>query len=145
MTTTFQGSRADQPLQAHFVMSTTPDDLISQIEDLYARYFERGNHKLAVGKLRARVAKAGDYTGAVFRTGILLALGAVFGIQGMYNKPTQRFNTADARASASETLESGNRLLMMYTKDSSTVFYASAMIHFIPTQCISSKFMLDGS
>ncbi|KAK3679713.1 Xenotropic and polytropic retrovirus receptor 1 [Recurvomyces mirabilis] len=74
---------AEKVNKAHFVMSTTPDDLISQTEDLYARYFERGNHKIAVGKLRARIAKAGNYTGPVFRTGILLALGAVFGIQGL--------------------------------------------------------------
>ncbi|KAK5111360.1 hypothetical protein LTR62_005200 [Meristemomyces frigidus] len=76
---------AEKVNKAHFVASTTPDDLITQTEDLYARYFERGNHKVAVGKLRARIVKAGDYTGPIFRTGILLALGACFGIQGIVN------------------------------------------------------------
>jgi xenotropic and polytropic retrovirus receptor 1 len=86
--------------KSQFVSSEEPDTLIQDIEgaltssfdmitrlliqiDLYARYFERGNHKVAVGKLRAKTTKASDYGGPMFRTGAMMAIGVVFGIEGL--------------------------------------------------------------
>ena len=88
--------------KAWFVQSEVLEGLIVAVEDLYARYFERGNHKLAVGKLRSKHARPGSYNGSVFRNGLLIAAGAVFAIEGvvygaehlMDPNPTVRVNTS---------------------------------------------------
>lgn len=69
--------------KAWFVQSEVIENLMSATEDLYARYFERGNRKLAASKLRHTVSKFGDYSPNTFRSGCLLVAGILFGIQSL--------------------------------------------------------------
>ncbi|RFU76790.1 signal transduction syg1 [Trichoderma arundinaceum] len=69
--------------KAWFVNSDVLEGHIKDVEDLYARYFERGNQKLAVGKLRKLHRKPKDESGSSFLNGFLIGTGAVFTIQGL--------------------------------------------------------------
>lgn len=69
--------------KAWFVNSDIVDGHIKSVEDLYARYFERGNHKIAAGKLRRATRKPGDESGSTFFNGIFIGIGGVFSFQGM--------------------------------------------------------------
>ena len=69
--------------KAYFVTSDLSDKYMHDVEDLYARYFERGNHKIASGKLRSSQGRKADQSGNAFKNGLLIGVGAVFSVQGI--------------------------------------------------------------
>lgn len=73
----------DKVNKSWFVTSGIVDNHLVTVEDLYARYFERGNHKIAAGKLRQLSRHARDVSGSAFQNGLLLGVGAVFAVQGL--------------------------------------------------------------
>lgn len=69
--------------KAWFVQSDMLDGHIKVVEDLYSRYFEGGNHKLAIGKLRSLTKKHPMESGSSFQNGFLVGTGLVFAVQGL--------------------------------------------------------------
>lgn len=75
---------AEKVNQAWFVQSDIVETLIVAVEDLYTRYFERGNRKIAIAKLRRTVKKrAGDYSSSAFMNGLMGAAGTLLTIQAL--------------------------------------------------------------
>ncbi|KAJ5795153.1 SPX N-terminal [Penicillium paradoxum] len=69
--------------KASFVQSEVIESLMVAVEDLYARYFERGNRKIAVSKLRHTINKSGDFSPNTFRSGLLLMGGVLFSVKAL--------------------------------------------------------------
>lgn len=99
-----------------FVNSDTLDHQIQAIEDLYARYFERGNHKVAAGKLRSLSKKKRDESGSAFQNGLFIGSGAVFAIQGLvYGAQLLFDDNAEVRKQTSYLMQIyGGYFLVLY-------------------------------
>ena len=76
---------------ANFVKSEFIGGHMVAVEDLYARYFEKGNHKLAINKLRSKT-KNGDLASTAFRNGLYVAAGSCFAISGLVTALDRLFN-----------------------------------------------------
>ena len=92
--------------KAWFVQSEVTENLMVATEDLYARYFERGNRKLAISQLRRTGKKSGDYSPNTFRSGLLLMAGLLFAIQALvYVGKHMRHGDATLRVRTSYLLQ----------------------------------------
>ena len=69
--------------KAWFVRSDILDGHMRAVEDLFARYFEKGNRKVATGKLRASLGRSEDQSMTTFTNGLMIGIGAVFTIHGI--------------------------------------------------------------
>jgi hypothetical protein len=74
--------------KASFVQSEVIESLMVAVEDLYSRYFERGNRKIAISKLRHTINKSDDYSPNTFRSGLLLMGGTLFSIKALVDATT---------------------------------------------------------
>lgn len=65
---------------------------------------------MAVGKLRAKAVKATDFGGPMFRTGLLLGIGVVFGLQGLVYAALLYYDAPDGSTLRTDT----SYLLQLY-------------------------------
>ncbi|KPI35673.1 uncharacterized protein AB675_1264 [Cyphellophora attinorum] len=77
---------------AYFVKSDVIGNHMVTVEDLYSRYFEKGNHKIAVRKLRSKL-KEDDTSDVTFRNGLWLAAGGCLGVAGLVDALRLLFGT----------------------------------------------------
>lgn len=120
-----------------FVQSEVLEGQLVAVEDLYARYFERNNHKIAVGKLRSKSARAGDFSGSIFRNGLLLAAGLVFGIQGIvYGADHLRNSDPAVSIDASYLLQVRSAIFPASPSSTNVVLCRSTLVIF--SACFSS-------
>ncbi|KAK9451922.1 EXS family-domain-containing protein [Limtongia smithiae] len=80
----------DRVTKSYFGQSNVIDDLMGQTEDIFSRYFERGNRKHAIEKLRSREVQP-TYYDATFFTGICLGLGIPLFIQALTTAVEKNF------------------------------------------------------
>lgn len=73
----------DKVNKCKFVTSGLLDEYTEAAEDLYTRYFEKGNHKLAVGKLKRLTRPREDRSESAFMNGALLGVGLMFAVAGL--------------------------------------------------------------
>lgn len=74
----FMSEKVDQ---AWFVQSNVLEGHMKDVEYLYARYFTKGSHKIAVRKLR--VKHQSDHSLSTFNVGLLLGAGTVFAVRAL--------------------------------------------------------------
>ncbi|CAG8052002.1 unnamed protein product [Penicillium salamii] len=97
---------SDKVNKASFVQSEVTESLMIAVEDLYARYFERGNRKIAVSKLRHTIKKSGDFSPNTFRSGLLLMGGVLFSIKALVDaKQNLRSGTVAEQVQTSYLLQ----------------------------------------
>ncbi|OAQ60782.2 EXS family protein [Pochonia chlamydosporia 170] len=78
--------------KAWFVNSDTLNGHIKAVKDLYARYFERGNYKLAASKLQSLSKHSTSESKSSFLNGFLIGTGLIFSAKGLTSGSQLLFN-----------------------------------------------------
>ncbi|KAG5519354.1 hypothetical protein PMAC_001980 [Pneumocystis sp. 'macacae'] len=68
--------------ESHFGSSEINNDLMTELENIFAYYFEKNNRKSAIEKLRTR-QKTTDYANTLFRVGLYLGFSLPLLIEGL--------------------------------------------------------------
>ena len=89
----FDKATGDRPLlhfynknveRAHFVQSNAVEEITDEVEELFARHFERGNRKAAIDELKMKSMQNWQaLTSVMFVNGIFLGLGSILGLIGL--------------------------------------------------------------
>ncbi|KAI5288821.1 hypothetical protein KEM52_001011 [Ascosphaera acerosa] len=107
----------DHVNRAWFVQSEVLEGCLNTAEDLYSRYFEKGNRKVAVNKLRGKLHRAQDYSATTFRNGVMFASGFVLGVQGVVSAGHHLFHpdpTVRVQTSYILQLYAGYALILLH-------------------------------
>lgn len=125
---------------AYFVKSDVIDSLMSETEDLYAEHFEDGNRKVAVSKLKKKAAQDAAHNGSVFRNGLLLGIGLVFGVQGLISAAHIIIDGYDATLSQQTSL-----LLQVWpnSKSMESLELTVLVIRWLLSNIVSHLFLLS--
>lgn len=88
----FDKATGDRPLlffynknveQSHFAQSTAIEEITEEVEELFARHFEKGNRKAAVDELKTKsLHNWQSLSSAMFANGVFLGLGSTLALIG---------------------------------------------------------------
>jgi hypothetical protein len=81
--------------KAGFVQSSQLEEYVDQVEDLYTRYFENGNRKLARTKLRRLASAEGNKASSAAFNGVLVGVGLTFAVEAVVLGVKKLFNEED--------------------------------------------------
>lgn len=120
----FDKATGDRPLlhfynknveHAHFVQSTAIEEITDEVEELFARHFERGNRKAAVDELKTKALyNWKTLCSVMFANGIFIGLGTTLGLIGLVEGVGDLFDYSDSDPLAHDRTAQTSYLLQLF-------------------------------